>query len=88
MKNKIKGVKIRPAKYAEQEECDKEEIITGDKVVLAVGRKGANWLVKMCDKHNIKYKTLRDGEVIVQQIEKEVEKLRLENPDSTYEELR
>ena len=25
-----------------------------EKVILAVGRKGANWLVKMCDKHNIK----------------------------------
>ena len=52
--NEVEGVKIRPAKYAEQEECDKEEVVTGNKVVLAVGRKGANWLVKMCDKHNIK----------------------------------
>ena len=54
--NQIKGVKARPAKYADKEEYDKEEIIIGDKVVLAVGRKGANWLVKMCDKHNIKTK--------------------------------
>lgn len=52
--NMIKGVKIREAKYAEKEEDDKDEIITGDKVVLAVGRKGANWLVKMCDEHHIK----------------------------------
>ena len=28
-----------------------------DKVVLAVGRKGANWLVDMCKKHNIKSET-------------------------------
>ena len=51
--NEIKGVKIRHAKYADNEECHDDQIITGDKVVLAVGRKGANWLVKMCDKHNI-----------------------------------
>ena len=30
--------------------------------------------VEYCDKHNIKYKTLRDGEVFVQQTEKEVER--------------
>lgn len=52
--NEIKGVKIRPAKYAETEEYDKDEEIYSDKVVLAVGRKGANWLVEMCDKHGIK----------------------------------
>ncbi len=52
--NEIKGVKIRPAKYAEEEEYNNDETIIGKKVVLAVGRKGANWLVKMCDKHNIK----------------------------------
>ena len=54
--NEIKGVKIRDAKYADIEEYNEEKIITGDKVVLAVGRKGANWLVKMCDKHKIKTK--------------------------------
>lgn len=52
--NTVKGVKIRPAKYAYDEEYDKDEIINGKKVVLAVGRKGANWLVSMCDKHKIK----------------------------------
>ena len=52
--NIVKGVKIRPAKYAYDEEYDKDEIINGKKVVLAVGRKGANWLVSMCDKHKIK----------------------------------
>ena len=51
--NKIKGVKVRPAKYAYDEEYNKDETILGSKVVLAVGRKGANWLVSMCDKHNI-----------------------------------
>ena len=50
----IRGVKIRSAKYADDEKYNDDEIIVGDKVVLAVGRKGANWLVKMCDKHNIK----------------------------------
>lgn len=50
----IKGVKIRPAKYAYDEEYNKDETITGKNVVLAVGRKGANWLVSMCDKHKIK----------------------------------
>ena len=52
--DKIKGVKIRPAKYAEVEDYDKDEEIDAENVVLAVGRKGANWLVKMCDEHNIK----------------------------------
>ena len=52
--DKIKGVKIRPAKYADKEDYSNDETITSNKVVLAVGRKGANWLVSMCDKHNIK----------------------------------
>ena len=50
--NVIKGVKV-------QNSMDyingKEETTTiySDKVVLAVGRKGANWLVDMCNVHNI-----------------------------------
>ena len=52
----IKGVKIKEAKYLEDEEHDSEEILA-DKVVLAVGRKGANWLVDMCNKHDIKTDT-------------------------------
>lgn len=52
--DKIKGVKVRSAKYAYDEAYDKDKEITGKTVVLAVGRKGANWLVSMCDKHNIK----------------------------------
>ena len=54
--NQVKGVKIRDAKYAYEEEYDKDEVIEGEKVVLAVGRKGANWLVSMCEKHNIRTK--------------------------------
>lgn len=55
--NKVKGVKIRPAQYAYDEEYNNDQLIEADKVVLAVGRKGANWLVNMCDKHNIKTKS-------------------------------
>lgn len=54
--NEIKGVKIRDAKYANDEEYNDDKIITGENVVLAVGRKGANWLVKMCEKHQIQTK--------------------------------
>lgn len=54
--NTIKGVKIRPAKYAEVKDYNNDEQIEAESVVLAVGRKGANWLVEMCDKHNIKTK--------------------------------
>ena len=46
--NEAKGVKIRNVKNNETEE------IYGKKVIIAVGRKGANWLVDMCEKHNIK----------------------------------
>lgn len=52
----IKGVKIKEAKYIEDEEHELETIYA-DKVVLAVGRKGANWLVDMCNKHHIKTDT-------------------------------
>ena len=45
-----KGVKVRSAKTQESE----VEEIYGKNVVIAVGRKGANWLVNMCEKHNIK----------------------------------
>ena len=54
--NQIKGVKVREAKYAYDEEYEKDEFIEGENVVLAVGRKGANWLVNMCDKHQIRTK--------------------------------
>lgn len=48
----IKGVRIKEAKYIDDEDHELEEIFA-DKVVLAVGRKGANWLSDMCSKHNI-----------------------------------
>lgn len=46
---KIKGVKIKNA----NKPTEVTELVA-KKVVLAVGRKGADWLVNMCDKHNIK----------------------------------
>ena len=55
-KNQIRGVKIKEAKYIEDEEAPLKEIYA-DKVVLAVGRKGANWLVDMCNKHDIQSET-------------------------------
>ena len=45
-----KGVKVRSAK---NKDTNLEEIY-GKNVVVAVGRKGANWLVNMCEKHKIK----------------------------------
>ena len=45
--NEAKGVKIKNTKNGEIDE------IYGKKVIMAVGRKGANWLVDMCGKHNI-----------------------------------
>ncbi len=50
--NVIKGVKVQDSMdYINGKEQTKD--IMANKVVLAVGRKGANWLVEMCDKHNI-----------------------------------
>ena len=48
--NCVKGVKVKCAK---SKDAAQEEIY-GKKVIIAVGRKGANWLVDMCEKHNIK----------------------------------
>ena len=45
--NLAKGVKIKNTKNGEITE------IYGKNVIMAVGRKGANWLVDMCGKHNI-----------------------------------
>ena len=58
----IKGVKTKEAKYIDENVgagsvSAHEQTIYSDKVVLAVGRKGANWLVDMCNKHNIKSDT-------------------------------
>ena len=48
--NKVKGVKIYKIKE------NKDEEVYSDKVVLAVGRKGASWLSDICKNHNIKTK--------------------------------
>jgi uncharacterized FAD-dependent dehydrogenase len=46
--NKVIGVKIRPTNSKEE-----PKTINAKKVVLAVGRKGANWLEEVCKKYNI-----------------------------------
>lgn len=48
--NIAKGVKI---KSVNKKDAEVQEIY-GNNVVIAVGRKGANWLVNMCEKHKIK----------------------------------
>lgn len=49
--NIIKGVQVKKSSDIEKQ-VETEEIFA-DNVVFAVGRKGANWLTKMCDKHFI-----------------------------------
>lgn len=51
----VKGVKVCDSKNVDKDVELKE--IYADNVVVAVGRKGANWLTEMCDKHNIKTKS-------------------------------
>lgn len=51
-KGKIKGVKIKEASKVNDENAELEEILA-ENVVLAVGRKGANWLSNICEKHKI-----------------------------------
>lgn len=46
--NEAKGIIVHNVKTNE------EEKIYGKNIVIAVGRKGANWLVNMCNEHNIK----------------------------------
>ena len=46
--NEAKGIIVHNVKTNE------EEKIYGKNIVIAVGRKGANWLVNMCNKHKIK----------------------------------
>lgn len=50
--NIAKGVKIKPSSKIDDKDA-KLETIYGDNVVIAVGRKGANWLTNICQKHNI-----------------------------------
>lgn len=47
--NKIKGVKVKDANI---KDAELEEIYS-DRVISAVGRKGAKWLEEMCKKYNI-----------------------------------
>lgn len=51
--NQVKGVKVKDSKLIDDEEAPLEEILA-DNVVIAVGRKGANWLTNLCEKHKIK----------------------------------
>ncbi len=51
--NQIKGVKIKDSNLIDDENAPLEEILA-DNVVIAVGRKGANWLTNLCQKHGIK----------------------------------
>ncbi len=54
--NEVLGVKIQSAMdYING--IDSEKDIYAKKVILGVGRKGANWLVDMCNKHNIETET-------------------------------
>ena len=54
--NTIKGVKIKSSKEVDNDGAECEDVF-GNQVVLAVGRKGANWLFDMCQKHEIKTKS-------------------------------
>lgn len=49
--NKIAGVIIEPSGNSNEAE---EIKLYSDKVVIGVGRKGAEWLAKMCETHSIK----------------------------------
>ena len=53
--NEIKGVKIKPSKDLDKD-VELEELYA-DQVVIAVGRKGANWLSDICNKHGIETRT-------------------------------
>lgn len=49
--SKIKGIKLVDAKTKLN-----EEIVYSDTVIASTGRKGADWLNKMCEEHNINHK--------------------------------
>ena len=72
--NKVIGVKVKKADKVD-ENVDTENIY-GEKVVLAVGRKGANWLTDLCDKHHI---STRPGTVDIG--------IRYELPDSIMKKI-
>lgn len=50
----IENSKIKGVIYKKNNEKSESHEVYSDKVVLAVGRKGANWLVEICNKHKIK----------------------------------
>lgn len=50
--NQVLGVRTKASKYI-YDDVELEDIYA-DNVVIAVGRKGANWLTNMCYKHSIK----------------------------------
>lgn len=50
--DKIKGVKIKESSKINDDNAELQEI-SAENVVLAVGRKGANWLSNICEKHKI-----------------------------------
>lgn len=52
----IKGVKTKASNSNSVAQTDELQDIYGDKVIIAIGRKGANWLVDMCEKHKIQTK--------------------------------
>ena len=72
--NKVIGVKVK--KVDKVDEDVELENIYADKVVLAVGRKGANWLTDLCDKHHI---STRPGTVDIG--------IRYELPDSVMKKV-
>ena len=74
--NKIKGVKIQKVNNKTSEELEETDEVYADKVVIAIGRKGANWLVDMCGKHQIETKA---GAVDIG--------IRYELPDSVMEKV-
>lgn len=71
--NKISGVIIEPSTHKEDEEGT---ALYANKVVIGVGRKGAEWLAKMCEEHSIKN---RSGVVDVG--------VRYELPDSVMKDI-
>ncbi len=54
--NCIKGVKVLNSHDFNNGNIENTEKIYADKVVLCVGRKGADWLKRMCLKHNINHR--------------------------------
>ncbi len=54
--NRVKGIKIRSTKDLKNNNLA-DKCLYADKVVLGIGRKGANWLSDMCKKHKIHNKS-------------------------------